>query len=220
MPPVEDRFQELRQLLYAYEETGYAFDDTAETPGTALSAYLRTASYAPDRAAAAAREIEDLLAVGLFNDDIADDVDLLPHVNPPQGVGVEDCLRAVRQHLKRFLASPPAPRPAVRPKISWEWRARFPALTHFLGTYFYQGSFEIEYGSHAEAVDDYLAGEPYEDLEKAASEIGEFLTLNPSDGQLAEAATVLGLREPLPQGISLRQWLTDIQGIITHHLRT
>ncbi|MFJ9966609.1 hypothetical protein [Streptomyces avermitilis] len=109
-----DRLQELRQLLYAYEETGYAFDDTVETPGTALSAYLRTASYAPERARAAAREIDDLLAVGLFNDDIADDVDLLPRVNPPKGVGVEDCLRAVRQHLKRFPASPPAPGPAVR----------------------------------------------------------------------------------------------------------
>ncbi|MFJ9966608.1 contact-dependent growth inhibition system immunity protein [Streptomyces avermitilis] len=93
-------------------------------------------------------------------------------------------------------------------------------MTHFLGTYFYQGSFQIEYGSHAEAVEDYLAGEPHEDLKKTASEIGEFLTLNPSDAELAEAATVLGLRETRPEGVSLGQRLTDIQGIITHHLRT
>ena len=51
----------------------------------------------------------------------------------------------------------------------------------------------MEYSSHAEAVDDYLSGEPQEDVEKTASEIGEFLTLNPSDEELDEAATTLGL---------------------------
>ncbi|MEU2378713.1 contact-dependent growth inhibition system immunity protein [Streptomyces misionensis] len=216
MTPVDDRFQELRQLLQAYEQPGYTFDDTLEAPGTALSAYLRAAAFAPERAAAAVREIQDLLAVGLFNNEIAEDVELLPHIRPPRGVSVEDCLRVIQQHLERFLAAPPPPLSTIRPKISWEWRKRFPALSHFFGAYFYQDSLKVEYSSHAEAVDDYLSGEPQEDVEKTASEIGEFLTLNPSDEELDEAATTLGLYEPPPADVSLRQWLMDIRDIIVH----
>jgi hypothetical protein len=216
MTPVDDRFQELRQLLEAYEQPGHAFDDTLEAPGTALSAYLRTAAFAPERAAAASQQINDLLSIGLFNEDIADDVDLLPHINPPKGVGVEDCLRVILHHLERFNASPPAARPSVRPKISWEWRNRFPALAHFLGAYFYQDSLHLEYQSHAEAVDEYLSEEPKEAIGKAATEIQELMALNPSDDELSEAATALGLAEPPPGGVSLRQWLRDIRDIIIH----
>ncbi|MFF3910489.1 contact-dependent growth inhibition system immunity protein [Streptomyces sp. NPDC001848] len=219
MTPVDDRFHELRRLLRAYEQPGYAFDDTVEAPGVALSAYLRTTAFAPERAAAAAREIQDLLTVGLFSDEVADDVELFPHIRPPQGVSVEECLRVVLQHLERFLAAPPPPRTSVRPEIAWEWRERFPALAHFLGAYFYQDSLKLEYESHEEAVDDYLSGESTEDIRKAASEIGEVLDLNPSADELAEAAATLGLNEPPPTGLSLRQWLINIQGVLTHHLR-
>jgi len=220
MTPVDDRFHELRRLLHAYEQPGYAFDDTAEAPGVALSAYLRTAAFTPERAAAAAREIQDLLSVGLFSDEAADDVELLPHIHPPQGASVEECLRVVLQHLERFLADPPPPQPSARPEISWEWRERFPALAHFLGAYFYQDSLKLEYESHTDAVDDYLSGESTDDIGKTASEIGEVLALNPSADELAEAAEVLGLREPPPADLSLHRWLTDIQGVITEHLRT
>ncbi|MFF8727273.1 contact-dependent growth inhibition system immunity protein [Streptomyces sp. NPDC015171] len=219
MTPTDDRFHELRRLLQAYEQPGYGFDDTLEAPGPALSAYLRVAAFAPERATAVVREIQELLAAGLFSDEIADHVELLPHIHPPQGVGVEDCLRVIQQHLERFLAAPPQPRPAVRPTISWEWRERFPALAHLLGGYFYQDSLRLEYGSHAEAVDDYLAGEPDEDLKTAAAEISDFLALNQATDELREALAVLGLEEPPPAGVSLRQWLTDLKGLIEHHLR-
>ena len=219
MTPVDDRFHELRRLLQAYEQPGYAFDDTSETPGAALSAYLRTAAFAPERAAAAVREIRDLLTVGLFSEEIADDVELLPHIDPPGGVSVEDCLRVIQQHLERFLAAPPLPRPSARPALSWEWHERFPALAHFLGAYFYQDSLTMEYQSHAEALDDYLSGEPTEDIRKTTSEIQQFLALNPSADELTDAATALGLSEPPPAGVSLREWLIDVQGILTHHLR-
>ncbi|CAL9302608.1 contact-dependent growth inhibition system immunity protein [Streptomyces sp. SudanB182_2057] len=219
MTPTDDRFQELRRLLQAYEQPSHGFDDTMEAPGTALGAYLRVAAFAPERAARAVREIQSLLAVGLFSDEIADDVDLLPRIHPPQGVGVEDCLRVIQEHLERFLAAPPSPRSSLRPKIPWEWRERFPALAQFLGAYFYQDSLKLEYGSHAEAVDDYLSGEPAEDLGKAAAEIGELLDLDQSEDQLREATATLGLEEPPPAGVPLRQWLVDLQGLIRHHLR-
>ncbi|MEV6116118.1 contact-dependent growth inhibition system immunity protein [Streptomyces sp. NPDC052109] len=216
MTPVDDRFQELRQLLQAYEQPGYTFDDTLEAPGTALGAYLRVAAFAPERAAAAVREIQGLLALGLFSDAVAEDVELLPHIRPPRGVSVEDCLRVIQTHLERFLEAPPSPRSMVRPKIAWEWRNRFPALAHFLGAYFYQDSLVVEYSTHAEAVDDYLSGELQEDVEKTAAEIVEFVTLNPSDEELDEAATTLGLYEPAPTGVSLRQWLMDVRDVIIH----
>ncbi|MFE2964283.1 contact-dependent growth inhibition system immunity protein [Streptomyces sp. NPDC059340] len=219
MTPPDDRFKELRELLRAYEWTGHAFDDTLEAPGAALSSYLRTAAYAPERAESAVREIDDLLATGLFSNQIADDVDLLPHITPPQGVGVEDCLRVVRHHLDQFLAKPPAPSPALRPQTSWEWRRRFPALSHLLTSYFHQ-DFSLEYASHAEAIDDYLSAEAPEDHRAAVHDIDGILAVNPTDDELKEAARVLGLREPPPEGVSLRQWLMDIEGIITHRLRT
>ncbi|MDN3262263.1 contact-dependent growth inhibition system immunity protein [Streptomyces sp. CSDS2] len=216
---MDDRFQELRRLLQAYEQPGRGFDDTTEVPGTALSACLRVAAFAPEHAARAVREIQDLRTAGLFSEEIADDVDLLPRIRPPRGVGVEDCLRVIQAHLDHFLAAPPPPRPAFRPELPWEWRERFPALARFLGAYFYQDSLKLEYGSHAEAIGDYLPGEPAEDIGKAATEIGGLLTLNQSEDQLHEATTTLGLAEPPPTGVPLRQWLVDLQGLIGHHLR-
>ncbi|MGW1183835.1 contact-dependent growth inhibition system immunity protein [Streptomyces drozdowiczii] len=210
-----DRFRELRDLLRAYESTGHTFDDTLEAPGAALSSYLRTSAFAPGRADAAAREIDDLLAVGLFSDEIADDVDLLPHIEPPKGVGVEDCLRAVRHHLGNFLAKRPAPKADLRPQTSWEWRHRFPALSHLLTSYFHQ-DFSLEYESRAEAIDDYLSAAAPEDHAAVVQEVDGFLTVNPSDDDLAEAARVLGLRVTPPSDVTLRQWLIDIKGIIQH----
>jgi hypothetical protein len=32
-----------------------------------------------------------------------------------------------------------------------------------------------------------------------------------------EASRVLGLRVTPPEGVTLRQWLADIQGIVRHH---
>lgn len=109
MAPIHDRFTELHDLLQAYEWSGNTFDDTMEAPGAALTSYLRVVAAKPQRAAAAVRELDDLLAVGLFSDEVADDVDLLPHIEPPSGVSVEDCLRVIRHHLSHFLAKPLLP---------------------------------------------------------------------------------------------------------------
>ncbi|MEU6054953.1 contact-dependent growth inhibition system immunity protein [Streptomyces xanthochromogenes] len=217
MTAPSDRFHELRSLLRSYEVVGYAFDDTEEQPGAALDAYLRQAVLHPARAARAAAEIDELLAVGLFSSEIADDVDLLPHINPPHGKSVESCLAVVRNHLVRFLTGPGTPS-RIAPQTSWEWKERFPELSHLLGAYFHQ-DFSHEYSSHKEALDDYISGVSPDDLRCVTQEIRDFLGLGESDQQLKEAAATLGLRVAPPRGVRLRQWLVDVQGIIAHHVQ-
>ncbi|WKD34199.1 hypothetical protein [Streptomyces xanthophaeus] len=118
MTPSNDRFRELRELLRSYTVTGYAFDDTEDSRGVALSAYLRQAANDPARAAEAAAEIDDLLKTGLFSDEIADDVDLLPHIRPPRGGTVEGCLAVIGGHLRQFLAEP-VTLPSSPPRTAW-----------------------------------------------------------------------------------------------------
>ncbi|WP_241518452.1 contact-dependent growth inhibition system immunity protein [Streptomyces sp. CB03238] len=218
---MDDRFGELRRLLRSYEVTGYAFDDSAASPGAALSAYLRQAERQPSRAAAAAREIDDLLAVGLVNDEIADDVDLLPHIDPPAGRSVEECLRVIRGHLQRLMPAGEeiTGRPGPRPETSWEWRERFPELAHLLGAYFHQ-DFDAEYASHRAAVDDYLSGVSPDDPRAVTAEIEDFLALNPDDAALRQSARITGLGVGPPAGVPLRRWLADLADIVAHHPRS
>jgi hypothetical protein len=46
------------------------------------------------------------------------------------------------------------------------------------------------------------------------------LSLIDSDSELDRATHILGLWVYPPDGASLRQWLTDVQGTIADHLRT
>lgn len=214
MTPSNDRFYELRHLLRSYTVTGYTFDDTEERCGVALSAYLRQAAIEPARAAGAVAEIEDLLGVGLFSEEIADDVDLLPHIHPPRGKTVEDCLAVIGGHLRQFLAEPVAPS-RTPPRTAWEWRERFPGLRHLLAAYFHQ-DFSLEYSSHGEALDDYVSDASDDDLRQLAGEIDEFLILNESNKMLEESAATLGLGVLPPKGVRLRQWLADVREIVLH----
>lgn len=214
MTPSNDRFRELRQLLRSYEVTGYTFDDTEDRSGVALSAYLRQAALDPARAAEALAEIDALLEIGLFDDEIADDVDLLPHIHPPHGKTVESCLSLIGEHLRRFLTDPITPSQSP-PQTAWEWKERFPELSHLLGAYFHQ-DFSLEYSSHREALDDYTSDASEGDLRKVADEIREFLILNESDPLLKKSAATLGLSILPPQGVRLRQWLSDVREIVLH----
>ncbi|MFG2671120.1 contact-dependent growth inhibition system immunity protein [Streptomyces sp. NPDC048445] len=207
-----DRFRELRRLLSSYESTGFAFDDTESRPGDALCAYLRQTASDPGRVAEALAEIEDLLAVGLFNDEIAEDIDLLPKINPPVGGTVEGCLAVIDGHLRRSLEGPTAS-PRTPPQTAWEWAERFPELSQMLGAYFHQ-DFPLEYSSHREALDDYISDTPESHLQQAAEEIREFLTLNESDQSLKKSASALGIGSSPPPGVRLRQWLVDVREII------
>ncbi|MFE7170955.1 contact-dependent growth inhibition system immunity protein [Streptomyces sp. NPDC057616] len=212
--PPEPRFYELSDLLAAYANTGFTFSDTAETPGPGLASYLRIAARDPARAETAVHQIDDLLSVGLFSEEIADDVEDLPHIRPPMGTSVEDCLRIVREHLYRFLQDPSRV-PRANPQNRWEWNERFPALSQLLGAYFHQ-DFEYFYESRDEALDEYVSEALPEDRAQAQQELGELLTMVSSEQELDTAATALGLDLLPPEGMSLRQWLE----LIRHRIAT
>ncbi|MGV9252469.1 contact-dependent growth inhibition system immunity protein [Streptomyces sp. NPDC003697] len=212
----DERFPALHEMLDSYAFSGNSFTDTPDEPGVALKAYVRQAMRTPGTLDAVIAEIDDLLQIGLFNDEIADDVDLLPHVEPPAGRSVEQCLVTIRSHLEQIRTSGVFEQTQL-PQTDWEWRKRFPEVSSLLGGYFHQ-EYPRFYGSHREALDDYLDGNPKEYLTKATKELSAFLSCVSSDKELERAAEILGLMVYPPDGVSLRQWLTDIQGIITHRL--
>ncbi|MCX4881059.1 contact-dependent growth inhibition system immunity protein [Streptomyces sp. NBC_00847] len=207
--PSEERFDELSDLLNAYAYTGFIFSDTTETPGPGLASYLRVAARDPQRAEKAVREIDDLLSVGLFSEEIADEVEDLPHIRPPMGTSVEDCLRIARGHLDRFLQDP-SRIPLVNPQNRWEWNQRFPELGQLLGAYFHR-DFSHIYETRDEALDEYVSASAFEERGQAVQEIDELLTAVSSDDELHTATTALGLDLLPPQGLSVRQWLEMIR---------
>jgi hypothetical protein len=208
LPPGQ-RFYELSDLLEAYAETGFTFSDTTETPGPGLASYLRIVARDPARAETAVHQIDDLISVGLFSEEIADEVENLQHIRPPMGISVEDCLRIARDHLNRLLQDP-ARVPQMNPQNSWEWNERFPELSQMLGAYFHQ-NFPDFYDSRDEALDEYVSESLPEDLAQAAQELEELLAMASSDQELHTAANALGLGLLPPQGLSLRQWLELIR---------
>ncbi|MFG2788761.1 contact-dependent growth inhibition system immunity protein [Streptomyces sp. NPDC048419] len=211
--PAGQRFYALDDLLGAYADAGFAFTDTAETPGPGLASYLRIAAREPARAETAVQQIDDLLSAGLFSDEIADEVEYLPHIRPPMGTSVEDCLRIARDHLNRFLQDP-SKVPPMNPQNHWEWNERFPELGQLLGGYFHQ-DFSDFYDSHDEALDEYISEVLPEDQAKAAQEIRELLAMVTSDQELKTATAALGLSYSPPRGMSHRQWLQHIRQRIT-----
>jgi hypothetical protein len=213
----DERFPALHELLDSYAFAGHTFTDTMEEPGPALQAYVRQTVRKPELLDQVISEIDDLLQVGLFSDEIADDVDLLPHIAPPAGRTVEQCLTVIRTHLESIRNGGAYQRSAL-PQTDWEWGKQFPELGHLLAGYFHQ-DFSRFYTSHRDALDDYFDGNPADMFAEAAREIGSFLSLIDSDSELDRATKILGLMVYPPEGVSLRQWLTDLQAVITDHLR-
>ncbi|MGW6357654.1 contact-dependent growth inhibition system immunity protein [Streptomyces sp. NPDC055092] len=211
----DERFPQLHDLLNSYAFAGNTFTDTVETPGPGLQAYVRQALSTPGLLDEVIGEIEDLLQVSLFSNEIADDVDILPHIEPPEGCKVEQCFEVARAHLER-IRNGGAYQHSDLPQTDWEWRKQFPELGHLLAGYFHQ-DFSRFYASHREALDDYFTGNPPEMFAQAAEEIRSFTELPTSDSDLDQATRILGLSIYPPEGVSLRHWLTDVQDILTHH---
>ncbi|MEU8624974.1 contact-dependent growth inhibition system immunity protein [Streptomyces sp. NPDC048669] len=207
------RFHEVQELLAAYAAHSYAFTDTSEIPGQALSAYLRIASADPQRAATAVDQLDDILRTGLFSPEIADEIELFPKIEPSSGRSVEDCLGIIRGHLVRQLQNA-AQKSRTLPQSTWECRERFPELNQFLGAYFHQ-DFSDEYTSYSEAIDDYLSGASEPDLDQLLRDITELLTMATTDRDLKQTTSNLGMDVSPPSGVGLRQWLNDVAEIVS-----
>ncbi|HEY9328279.1 MAG TPA: contact-dependent growth inhibition system immunity protein [Streptomyces sp.] len=215
LPSPGSRFHEVQELLAAYAAHEYTFTDTPESPGSALSAYLRITSTAPQRVATAVHQLDDLLRTGLFSPEIADEIALFPEIKPSSGRSTEDCLRIVREHLVRQLHNS-TPTSRTLPHNAWERRERFPELNQFLGAYFHQ-DFSDEYASYRDAIDDYLSGASENDLDRLLRDITELLTMATTDRHLKETASDLGMDVSPPPGVGLRQWLNDVAEIVSRH---
>ncbi|MCT9077220.1 contact-dependent growth inhibition system immunity protein [Streptomyces fulvoviolaceus] len=211
--PPGQRFYEIDHLLTAYARSGSTFSDTAEVPGPGLTSYLRVVARDPARGATAVQQIDDLLAVGLFAEEIADEVDPLPRIQPPAGMSVEDCLRIARDHIYRVLQEPSQVQ-RVNPQNRWEWKETFPFLSQLLGAYFGQ-DFPDWYATWEEAIDDYLGDMGGEEARHTAEEVTEFLTIVESDQELKQATHILGLELLPPRGMTLRRWLESMRHRIT-----
>ncbi|MFI2241533.1 contact-dependent growth inhibition system immunity protein [Streptomyces chrestomyceticus] len=211
------RFSRIYELLDVYAAEGFVFTDTPEQPGPALESYLRILPSTPERGVEVVDQINDLINVGLFSSEIADDVDIMPQIRPTGGRSVEDCLRIARDHIIECLTNPNTANLPL-PQNDWEWRKRFPGLAHLLGSYFHQ-DFSEEYGSHEEAVADYLEGTPAEAVRQTARELGHFLTVLESDVQLDSATSGLGLSVYPPKGKNLRQWLAEVRETLNRDLQ-
>ncbi|MBV2356442.1 hypothetical protein KUM39_19010 [Streptomyces sp. J2-1] len=211
------RFPEVHDLLHAYASAGYAFTDTPQEPGEALQSYIRQAVRAPGLLDTVIAEIDDLLAVGLFSEQIADEVATLPHIKPPADRTVEQCLALARDHLDRIRHGGDYEH-AETPRTHWEWAKQFPEVQDLLGGYFHQ-NFSKFYASHREALADYLDANGPETIDEAAKEIGTLLALVEGDNELDQATQILGLQVYPPEDVPLRRWLRDMQGILQHRPR-
>ncbi|MGW2327358.1 contact-dependent growth inhibition system immunity protein [Streptomyces sp. NPDC001700] len=211
------RFHEIQNLLRAYTHTGYEFTDTPARPGPALEGYLRIISRFPQRGFRVLQELDDLLSVGLLSPEIADEVDLMPHVRPAEGRGIEESLGIARAHIRASLQAPGG-YSGQTPHMGWEWEEFFPELYQLIGGYFGQ-DFSYEYSSHREALADYLSGNPEGDLRQAFDEIQQLLAMAATDQELGRAMTALGMGVSPPDGVPLRQWLIEVAHAIERHLR-
>ncbi|MGK5632157.1 contact-dependent growth inhibition system immunity protein [Streptomyces sp. URMC 123] len=211
------RFYELQSLLRAYTHAGYAFTDTPSAPGPALEGYVRVVSRFPERGVRVLHELDDLLSVGLLSSEIADDVALLPRVRPTGGRSIEESLRIAREHIRAAVRNPEQ-RAGQAPRMDWEWEEFFPSLSQLLGGYFHQ-DFPDTYSSHREALDDYLRGTPDEELRRVLGEIPQALDAAGDEAGLVRASVALGMAVDPPDGVTLRQWLINVAGVIRLHLR-
>lgn len=212
LPPGQ-RFYEVSGLLETYANTGFVFSDTAEAPGPGLASYLRIVARDPARGVVAVQQLDELLTIGLFSEEIADEIAWLPEIRPPMGMSVEDCLRISRNHISRVLQDPTQV-PQMNPQNSWEWKERFPALGQLFGAYLNQDCPDF-YASWEEAIDDYRNEMDAEDVRNSANEITELLTIVRSDQELDQASDALGLELLPPTGTTLRQWLENMRYRIT-----
>ncbi|MFJ8009600.1 contact-dependent growth inhibition system immunity protein [Streptomyces fagopyri] len=198
------RHGELDQVIRAY--AGQPADDTPDTPGRALTAYLRhtwhTRPWALATAEAQLREYARnppgrlRLRLGEFY--------AIPDVGLPEP-DVQQWLSCLADHIRHSVETGEAPPPAT-PATHWEWHARFPELGQFLGGWFSQ-DMPDEFDDHDAAVDDYAAGTHPQLVARLAGELHELLALDLDESDHALAVAELGMEVEPPAPYSPGAWL-------------
>ncbi|GHF91079.1 contact-dependent growth inhibition system immunity protein [Streptomyces griseosporeus] len=206
LTPIEHdrRHGEMDQVLRAY--VGLPADDTPDSPGVALTAYLRhTWHTRPWALAAAESQLREYartppgrlrVRLGEFYD--------LPDVGPADAE-ILDWLTLVADHIRRSVEEGRVPSPAP-PQTHWEWHARFPELGQFLGGWFSQ-DMPDEFDGHEAAVADYVATTDPQLVARLTGEIRELLALGLDESEYAVGAAELGLEVEAPDRLTVSGWL-------------
>ncbi|MBP0461152.1 contact-dependent growth inhibition system immunity protein [Streptomyces montanisoli] len=128
----------------------------------------------------------------------------VPNVGLP-GAEIQGWLLTLADRIRKSIEAGQAP-PLAVPATHWEWQARFPELTQFLGGWFSQ-DMPDEFAAHEDAVADYTDSTDHGLLARLAGEIHELLALPLDDAGLAVAAAELGLEMDPPPPHTLGSWL-------------
>ncbi|MEU8971425.1 contact-dependent growth inhibition system immunity protein [Streptomyces monashensis] len=198
------RYGELDHVMRAY--LGQPADDTPDTPGQALTAYLRrTWHQRPWALAVAERQLRDYadnppgrlrLRLGEFY--------AVPDVGLPQD-GIQRWLYCIADHIKHSIETGEVPPPAT-PVTHWEWHARFPELGQFLGGWFSQ-DMPDEFDGHDAAVQDYRGSADPQLVAQLVGELHELLALDLDESDYALAIAELGMEVDAPAPYSPSGWL-------------
>ncbi|MFH8803642.1 contact-dependent growth inhibition system immunity protein [Streptomyces sp. NPDC017936] len=199
------RYGELDQVLRAY--AGQPADDTEEKPSAALTAYLRhTWHTRPWALAVAETQLREYarnppgrlrVRLGEFY--------ALPDVGLPDAE-ILDWLAVLADHIRRSVEEGLVPPPAV-PDTHWEWNARFPELSQFLGGWFSQ-DMPDEFDGHDAAVDDYRTTTDPHLVARLVGELRELLALHLEESACALAVAELGMEVDIPAPYAPSGWLS------------
>ncbi|MEU1627005.1 contact-dependent growth inhibition system immunity protein [Streptomyces sp. NPDC020096] len=217
--PDAEWLPELRHLLQAYRSVPVpaeeCFVDSEEAPSRGMRSYLRVAVYYPGRAFRAAREIADVVHLGINHYDVAACLATMPPIIPPRGKVRVDCLLAMIPYLAEFENGGYREEPAP-PDTAWECRERYPNLGMLLAAHFSQDD-SLE---RTARLDAYFEHNPDFRIAAALRELEEAREICPTEAELKNATSGLGMDAPPPDGQPYTEWLDHLAHCLAARLES
>ncbi|KIZ15416.1 hypothetical protein SNA_28090 [Streptomyces natalensis ATCC 27448] len=218
--PGAEWLPELRQLLQAYRSVPVpaeeCFVDSEEAPSRGMRSYLRVAVHYPGRPFRAAREIAEVVHLGINHWDVSACLATMPPIIPPRGKVRVDCLLAVIPYLAAYENDGYRVEPAP-PDSPWEWREQCPNLsvlvTRLTGRDDAPTGDTVGFGEHLEAIEDFR-------IAAAWRELAELRGIWPPGEDWATAAAGLGAVTGPPAGLSHAEWFDDLDMQMAAHLKS
>ncbi|MEV4975804.1 contact-dependent growth inhibition system immunity protein [Streptomyces scopuliridis] len=136
----------------------------------------------------------------------------IPDVGLPQA-DIQTWLFQLADRIKQSIAGGEVPPPSA-PQTHWEWHARFPELSQFLGGWFSQDMPE-EFADHDAAVRDYDAATDRNLVARLVGEIHELLALDLDESDYAVAVAELGMEVDPPVSYALSAWLALVAELLS-----